>query len=107
MKSGRAAESAAEFIAARRLADMMNHDESGLGDIAQPHQRLTQSRHGAGVVFILVMSGVERIDDDDLGLNRARGSKEVIQSGGGAEHMAGDAGGGEGIWVRAVGKCHC
>src|SRR5207249_11761294 len=92
MKSRRAAESAAQFMTARGLADMMDDDEGGPGRIAQADQGLTESRHGACVVFILVVSGIERIDDDDIGLNRTRRVQEVIQTGGGAEHMAGDAG---------------
>src|SRR3989449_10982018 len=78
-------------MAAGRLADMVDNDESGLRRIAEPDQGLTESGHGAGVVFILVVSGVERIDDDDVGLNRACGVQEVIEAGRGTEHMARDA----------------
>src|SRR2546426_1564333 len=78
-------------MAAGRLADMVDNDESGLRRIAQPDQGLTKSGHGAGIVFILVVSGVERIDDDDIGLDGTRGLEEVIQAGGGTEHMSGDS----------------
>ena len=80
----------------------MDDDESGLGRIAQPNQGLTESGHGAGVVFILVVSGVERIDDNDIGLNRTRRVKEVIQAGGGAEHMSRDAGIDKEIGIGAI-----
>src|ERR1700674_2974012 len=79
-------------MTAGRLADMVDNDESGLGRITQPDQGLAESGHGAGVVFILVVSGVERIDDDDIGLNRTCRVEEEIQAGGGTEHMARDAG---------------
>src|SRR2546428_13109963 len=87
MQSAGAAESAADFITAGGFADMMHHDESGSRGIAQPEQRLTKSRQGARVVFILIMGRVERIEDDDLRFSRTCGSEEVIQAGRGTEQM--------------------
>src|SRR5438093_1883424 len=87
MQSAGAAESAADFIAASGFAHMMHDDERGSRGIAQPEQRLTKSRHRARIIFILVMRGVERIEDDDLGFSRTSGSEEVIQAGRGTEQM--------------------
>jgi hypothetical protein len=38
-----------------------NDKESGTGGIPQAQQGLAQGGHGAGIVFILVVGGVERI----------------------------------------------
>ena len=102
VKSGRAAEGAAEFMTAGGFSDVMDNDESRLGGVAQADEGLAESGHGAGVVFILVMSGVEGIDDNDIGLNRTGGVEEVIKAGGGAEQMTRDAGVDEEIGVGAV-----
>src|SRR5215470_8965419 len=75
-----ATKGATDFLPADRFADMMHHDESGLGSIPQAQQGLAQSRHGAGIVFILIMSGVERIQDDDFGGGGLRRGQEVLQS---------------------------
>jgi hypothetical protein len=44
--------------------------------------------HGAGIVFILIMRGVERVENQDLGGSGPRGGDKVIQTLGGAEQMA-------------------
>ena len=40
---------------------------AALRSIAQAQQALAQRRHGARIVFILIVSGVERVQHDDLG----------------------------------------
>jgi hypothetical protein len=89
-------------MAARRLFDMVDNNERGVGIIAQPDQSLAKSRHGARVVFILIVSGVKRIDDDDVGLNGTGGLKEVIQAGRGTEHVTGGTRIDEEIGVGAI-----
>ena len=102
MESGRAAESTAEFVASGGFADVMDDDESGVGLVAEAEQGLAKSGHGAGVVFVLIVSGVERVDDKDFGLDRTGGVKEVIQAGGGAEQMAAGAGVDKEIGIGAI-----
>ena len=51
-------------------------------------QRLTQGGHGAGIIFILIVRGVERVENQDLSGRRPRGGDKVIQTLGGAEQMA-------------------
>ncbi len=58
----------------------------------QAQQTLAQSGHGAGVVFVLIMSGVERIEHEDLGLCRAGGGQKMIQTVVSAQEMPGGAG---------------
>src|SRR6202521_1210055 len=70
----------------------MHHDERRLGSIAQAQQGLAQRRHGARVVFILIVSGVKRVQDDDFGGGSLSGGEEVIQSLRRAEQMAGGVG---------------
>src|SRR5205807_3323146 len=70
------------------FADMVHHDESGAGGIAQTQQRLAQGGHGAGIVFILIVCGVERVENQDLGVSRPCGGDKVIQTLRGAEQMA-------------------
>ena len=68
---------------------MMHHDERGSRSIAQTQQRLAQSRHGTGIVFILIMSGVKRVQNDDLGSGGLRSREEVIHPLRCTEQMAG------------------
>jgi hypothetical protein len=58
---------------------------------AQAQQALTKSGHGAGVVFVLIVRGVQRVQDDDLGSGGAGGGEKVIQSLRRIEQMAGGA----------------
>ena len=51
-------------------------------------QRLTQGGHGAGIIFILIVRGVERVENQDLSGRRPRGGDKAIQTLGGAEQMA-------------------
>jgi hypothetical protein len=45
----------------------VHHDEKGAGGIAQVQQGLAQGRHGAGIIFVLIVRGVERVENQDLG----------------------------------------
>ena len=67
MQGAGAAEGAADLVTADGFAHVMHHDERGARSIAQAQQALAQSGHGARVVFILIVGGVERVQDDDLG----------------------------------------
>ena len=58
MQSAGAAKGAADLVTADGFADMVHHDESGAGGIAQAQQRLAQGGHGAGIIFILIVRGV-------------------------------------------------
>src|SRR6266478_279649 len=91
MQSAGAAEGAANLVAADRFADMMHYDESGAGSVAQAQQRLAQGRHGARIVFVLIVRGVERVENNDLGGGGPRGGHKVVQALRGAEQMAGGA----------------
>src|SRR5215471_6375578 len=62
-----AAEGAADLVATDGFSHVMDHDEGGAGSFAQAQQTLAQGRHGAGVVFILIVGGVERVQEDDVG----------------------------------------
>src|SRR5947209_17250811 len=46
---------------------------------------------GARIVFVLIVRGIERVENDDLGGGGPRGGHEVVQSLRGAEQMAGGA----------------
>ena len=70
---------------------MMHHDKSGPGSVAQAQQRLAQGSHSARIVLVLIVRGVERVENDDLGGGGPRGGHEVIQALRGAERMAGGA----------------
>jgi hypothetical protein len=74
------AKGAADFFSGDGLADVVHNNQSRMGGIAQTEQSLTESRHGAGVVFILIVSRVERVQDDHLGGGSLGGGEEVIQS---------------------------
>ena len=70
---------------------MVHHHQRGAGSIAQTQQRLAQGGHGARIVFVLIVRGVERVENNDFGGGGARGGHKVIQTLGGAEQMAGGA----------------
>ena len=53
---------------------MVDHNQRGVGRLAQAQQALAQSGHGAGVVFILVMGGIQRVQDNDLRGGRLAGN---------------------------------
>ena len=67
-------------MAASRLFDMVDNNQGRLGSIAQPDQSLTESGHGARIVFVLIVSRVERIDDDNIG-HEWNGQSEGSDSG--------------------------
>jgi len=67
MQSAGAAEGAANLVAADGFADMMHHHQSGAGRVPQAQQGLAQRRHGARVVFVLIVGGVEQVENDDFG----------------------------------------
>ena len=83
-----AAEGAANLIAADRFANVMHDDQRRLGGIAQPQQALTQRRHRARIVFVLVVGGVQRVEHDHLGGGLMRGIEKVTQSLRRTEQMA-------------------
>src|SRR5713226_2307064 len=67
---------------------MVYDDESSAGGIAQAQQRLAQGGHGAGIVFIMIVRGVERVENQDIGCSGPRGGYKVIQTVRGGEQMA-------------------
>ena len=77
MKCTGTAKGAADFFSGNGLAHVVHNDESSMGGVAQTEQRLAEGSHGAGVVFILIVSGVERIEHDDFGSGGAGGKYEV------------------------------
>jgi hypothetical protein len=81
---------------------MVHDHQSGAGSVAQVQQRLAQGRHGARIVFILIVSGVERVEDDDLGSGSLGSGEEVIRSLGCAEQMAGSAGVDQKVEIRGA-----
>src|SRR5258708_18367030 len=102
MQRAGAAEGAADLVAANGFADMVHYNQSGPGSVAQAQQRLAESRHGAGIVFVLIVSGVERVEDDHLGGGGLGGGEEVIHSLGCAEQMTGSAGVDQEVEIRGA-----
>ena len=74
------AKGAADFVSGNGLSNMVDNDESRVRCIAQAEQCLAESRHGARIVFILIVSGVERIEHDDFGSGGAGSDYEVIET---------------------------
>ena len=72
-------ESAADFVATDGFAHVVDYDQCCSRSIAQAQQALAQSGHGAGVVFILIVGGIQRVQDNDLCGGRLRGGEEVLQ----------------------------
>jgi hypothetical protein len=56
------------------------HDERSFGFVAQVQKGLAQGGHSPRIVFILVVCGVEGVQDDDLGSSLSCGVKEVFES---------------------------
>src|SRR5215469_15947799 len=83
------AKGAADFFTGNGLAHVVHNDESSMGGVAQTEQCLAESGHGAGVVFILIVSRVEGIEHDDFGSGGAGGKYEVIETLGCTEQMSG------------------
>ena len=73
MQGAGATESTADLVTPDRLSDMVNHDQRGAGSFAQPQQTLTQRGHGTRIVFVLIMRGIQRVQNDDLGRSRTCG----------------------------------
>jgi hypothetical protein len=88
MQGAETTEGAADFITANRFAYMMHHHQSGARGVAQPQQRLTQSRHRPRIVFVLIVRGIERIENNDFSGGGARGGHKVGESLRRAEQMA-------------------
>ena len=77
----------------------------GARSLAQTQQALAQSGHGPSVVLILIVSGIQRIEDDDLRGGRLRRREEVLQPLGCTEQMAGGACVNEQVLI--CGAAHC
>jgi len=88
-QKGKPAKGAADLFTADRFAHVMHHDERGLGSIAQPQQALTQRRHRTGIVLILVVGGVQRVEHDHLRGDLTGGVEKVIESLRCAQQIAG------------------
>src|SRR5262249_4643335 len=69
---------ATDLVTGNGFSDMMHHGERGPRGIAQTQQRLAQSRHSAGIVFVLIVSRVKRVQNDDLSGGGLRGGEKVI-----------------------------
>ena len=67
MQRAGTAKGAADLVTADRFAHVMNHDQRGARGIAQAEQTLAERSHGARVVLVLIVGGVERVQHDDLG----------------------------------------
>jgi hypothetical protein len=76
----RAAEGAADLIAADGLAHMMHHNQRRSRGIAQPQQALAQRGHGARVVLILIVGEIQGIQNDHFGRGLACGYEKMIQA---------------------------
>jgi hypothetical protein len=88
MQSTRAAKGAADFFAGNGFSGMVDDNQSSLSGIAQVQQCLAESRHSAGVVLILIVSGVERIEHDDFGSRSPGGEYEMMETLGCTEEMS-------------------
>jgi hypothetical protein len=56
------------------------HNEGSFGFVAQFEKGLAQGGHSLCIVFILVVCGVEGVQDDDLSLRLVCGVKEVFET---------------------------
>src|SRR5579885_2236292 len=74
------AERAADFIAAYGFADVVHHDQRCVRSLAQSQQALAESGHSARIVFVLVVRGIERVQNNDLGGRRPGSRQKVLQS---------------------------
>src|SRR5207237_4179108 len=108
MKSTGTAEGAADLVPANGLSDVMHDDQSRIRGVAQTQQGLAERGHGTGIVFILIVRGIKRIENDDVGFGVADRSNKVIQPAWGAEQMTSSGGIDEeiGIGGRADGFAH-
>ena len=66
----------------------MNDDQSCLGGVTKAQQRLAERGHGARVIFVLVVGGIQRIQDDDFRFGGLGRGQEVIESLGCVQEMA-------------------
>ncbi len=89
IQSAGTAEGAADLITADGFVHVMHHDQGGARSFAQTQQALAQSGHGAGIVFVLIVGGAQRVQDGNLGGGGTGGSEEVIQALRRTEEMAG------------------
>jgi hypothetical protein len=74
-------------------------------EASQAQQALAESRHGARVVFILIVGGIERVQDNDLRDGCLRRREEVLHPLRCAEQMAGGACIDEQVLIRSVAHC--
>src|SRR5262245_16725243 len=92
MESAGTAERAADLVSADGLAYVMHHDERGARSLAQSQQALAERRHRARVVFILVVRGIERVQNDDLGGRGTRRREKMLKTLRRAEKVTSGAG---------------
>ena len=80
MKGTRTSEGRSDFVPRYGFFHVVYHDERSFGFVAQVQKGLTQGGHSPCIVFILVVCGVEGVQDDDLSLSLSCGVKEVFES---------------------------
>src|SRR2546421_4473079 len=92
MQSARAAERAADLITTDGFFYVMHDDQSCVRGIAQAEQSLAEGSHGARIVFVLIVSRVQGVENDYIGFGGTDRAQEVIQPARCAEQMAGGFG---------------
>jgi len=80
MKGPRTSEGGSDFVPRYGFFHVVYHNERSFGFVAQFQKGLAQSGHSPCIVFILVVCGVEGVQDDDLSLSLVCGVKEVFES---------------------------
>jgi hypothetical protein len=80
MKGPRTSEGRSDFVPRYGFFHVVYHNERSFGFVAQVQKGLAQGGHSPCIVFILVVCGVEGVQDDDLGLSLSCGVKEVFES---------------------------
>ena len=80
MKGARTSEGGSDFVPRYGFFHVVYHNERSFGFVAQLQKGLAQGGHSACIVFILVVCGVEGVQDDDLSLSLVCGVKEVFES---------------------------
>src|SRR5579862_4563379 len=91
MQGTGATKSATNLVTADRFANMMHHHKCGTRSIAQSQQRLAQCGHGPRIVLVLVVCGIERIENDDICRSRLCRRHEMVETLCGAKQVAGGA----------------
>ncbi len=80
MKCPRPSEGRSDFVSRDGFFDVVYHDERSFCFITQAQKCLAQGGHRPGIVFILVVGGVEGVQDDDLSFGLFCSVKEVFES---------------------------